>query len=327
MQAQEDVRALLLALASLKQDMTEIKKRLDGKASYIPTEEAVKGFRASLGEKTRPNTIRSFNYLLKEFIGAFPNTNICEIPAMSIEEFLAKHWGKHPGTLRQRFSQLNWFYSWCIKYSQMKGMPAFLNPCSLIELKDKQLTARPEFIPVEKIMKFLATARKEDHWLVFAILMTSGMRVSELIGDRRAAKPGLLKRDVEGRVLTILNPKSGREKELAVIPEWVAERLHEHIKDLEPNERVISLSYSTVYDVVTTHAGWVGPKFSPHYLRKWTASFWERQGEHSMVSFVLRHSGGGLESLTSRYVATMSHEEVIEKQDGCLELNRLAELV
>ena len=134
-------------------------------------------------------------------------------------------------------------------------------------------------------MKFLATAEKEEHRLVFEILMTSGLRVSELIGDKRAAKPGLLKRDVEGRVLTIYNPKSGREKELAVIPKHVADRLKKYISNLDPDERVIPLSYSTVYDVITTHAGWVGLKFSPHYLRKWCASFWEREGEHSMVSF------------------------------------------
>ena len=39
--------------------------------------------------------------------------------------------------------------------------------------------------------------------------------------------------------------------------------------------------------------------------------------------FVLRHSGGGLGSLTSRYVASLSVEEVMIKQDKLMDLEKM----
>jgi hypothetical protein len=47
-------------------------------------------------------------------------------------------------------------------------------------------------------------------------------------------------------------------------------------------------------------------------LRKWCASHWERKGEEGMVNFVLRHSSVNLKG---RYVAPLTVEEVMEKQE------------
>ncbi len=320
-QAQQ-TQALLLALVSIKNDISDLKSRLDAKTPVLSTEEAIDGFRAYLKENARPNTQRSFDYLLGEFEKGFSGQNVPEIAPVRLQELLVSRWGKGKrSVLRQTLSKLKWFYAWCVKYVQVKGMPPFLNPCDLIEVKEEMPPERPEFIPVGKMKEFLATMEDERHWVMTAILMTAGLRVSELIGDPRGGKPGLLRKDVNGRMLTILNPKSGRREELSVIPGWVAVRLTEGLKDLGPGDRVFPVSYSTIHDVIRTHAKWIGLDLRPHYLRKWAASFWSRHHEHAAANFVLRHSSTKVNDATlittlgARYIAPLSAEEVMEKQD------------
>lgn len=318
----QPAQALLLALVSIKKDISDLKDRLDAKTPVLSTEEAVDGFRAYLLENARPNTRRSFDYLLGEFEKGFMGQNVPGIAPIRLQEFLASRWGKGKrSVLRQTLSKLKWFYTWCIKYVQVKGMPPFLNPCDLIEVKIESPPQRPEFIPIEKMREFLATMVDETHWLATAILMTAGLRISELIGDNRGGKPGLLRKDVNGRALTIHNPKSGRREEVAVIPGWVAERLAQRLNNLGPGDKVFPVSYSTVYDVILTHAAWVGLDLRPHYLRKWAASFWSRHHEHALANFILRHSQTKINDATlittlgARYIAPLSVEEVMEKQD------------
>ena len=98
----EEREGLLLALASLKQDMSDIKQRLDEKKAYLSTEEAVDSFSAYLKENTRPNTGRGFDFFLEALLKTFSDRNMCVIPAVELQEFIAKYWGKkHRGTLRQ----------------------------------------------------------------------------------------------------------------------------------------------------------------------------------------------------------------------------------
>lgn len=206
-------------------------------------------------------------------------------------------------------------------------MPLFLNPCDLIDIKaDGGTASKSEFVPVERMGEFLNTMKDERHWLMTAILMTAGLRASELIGDPRAGKPGLFRENINGRVLTILKPKSGREEETAIIPKWVAEPLDNYLKRLNPDERIFPVGYSTLYDVISTHGKWLKLNLTPNYLRKWIASYWQRQGESSMTSFILRHSSLKVNDVTSVktlgwesiYVVPLSPKEVAEKQDKYL---------
>jgi len=319
--------ALLIALASIKNDIADLRGRLDAKTPVLPVEEAVEGFKAYLKENAKPNTQRSFDYLLREFEGCFRGRNLPEIPPVNLQEFLAAKWGKgKKSVLRQTLSKLRWFFSWCSKYVQIKGMPPFLNPCDLIEVKKEAPLERPEFIPVERMREFLSTMKDERHWVMTAILMTGGLRVSELIGDPRAGKPGLLRKDVDGRILTLRNPKSGRKEEFAAIPSWVSERLSEFLTGVGREDKIFPISYSTVHGVIRAHARWVGLDIAPHHLRKWCATFWNRIGEYSMTNFVLRHSSTKVNDATlittlgARYVAPLSPLEVMEKQDRLFDI-------
>lgn len=317
---------LFMALASLGKRLEGIEKRLEGKTPTLLTEEAVEGFKAYLKENSRPNTRRSFDYLLREFEKEFPGQNVPEIPPYRLQEFLGSRWGaRKKAVVRQTLSKLKWFYSWCIKAVMVKGMPPFHNPCDLIEVKSDGPPERPEFVPIERMKEFLATMKDERHYLITAILMTAGLRVSELIGDKRAGKPGLLKKDVNGRVLALSNTKSGRKGEVAVIPSWVSERLNLFLQNLGPEDKIFSISYATLHGVIRTHGKWVGLDLSPHYMRKWIATYWSRLGEYSMTNFILRHAttkvneAALITSLGARYVAPLSPQEVMEKQDRLID--------
>lgn len=327
MEQVQQQQVLLMAIASLKKDMDDIKRRLDGKTPTLLTEEAVEGFKSYLKENTKPNTRRSYDYLLEEFRKGFLGQNVSEIAPYRLQEFLAAKWGRGKrSVLKQSFSKLKWFFSWCVKYVQIKGMPPFLNPCELIEIKSIAPPERPEFVPVEKMVEFLETMKDERHWLITAILMAGGLRISEVIGDHRAGKPGLFKKDVEDRILAIRNPKSGRKEEIAVIPVWVSERLKHFLPNHGTEEKIFTISYATFHDVIRTHGKWVGLSITPHYLRKWCASFWQRVDEYAMTNFVLRHSSTKVgeatlvSSLGARYVASLSPQEVMEKQDRLFNL-------
>ncbi len=317
-----------MAFACLKKDLEDIKNELGKRTSHLLCEEAVEGFGVYLRENTKPNTQKGFNCLLKEFLKNFAGRDIVEIPPVVLQEFLIRRWGGcKDSVLKQNLILLRWFYAWAIRYCRAKGASGFVNPCDLVDIKTDVPLTRPEFLSVEDMREFLATARDKRYWLIFAILATGGLRVSELIGDLKAGKPGLRKEDINGRTLTIRQPKSGREKEVAVIPTWVEIRLKDFAQGLKASERVFSVSYSTVYDVVTSNSGRTGVRFSPHYLRKWCASYWSRQGEYAMANFVLRHSctrafGATIvTSLGARYIAPLSAEEAMEKQDKLMDLH------
>lgn len=333
MEQQIQMQTLLMAFVSLKKDMEDIKSQIRGKVPTLITEEALEGFRAYLKENVKPNTERSFSYLLGEFEKEFAGQNVPEIAPVRLQMFLAARWGKgKKSVLMQSLGKLKWLLGWCVKYVQIKGMPPFLNPCDLIEVKDEIPQDRPEFIPAEKMREFLSTAKNERHWLIFAILMTSGLRVSELIGDPRAGKQGLLKQDVAGRVLSITNPKSGRKNEVAVLPGWVEERLSVYMEKLKAGDRIFPVSYSTVYDVMRTHSKWTGLDIRPHDMRRWCATYWSRLHEYAMSNFILRHSSTKVNDATlinalgARYIAPLSVKEVIEKQDRLLVETLLAEV-
>lgn len=322
MDTNPQLNSIMMALAVLKRDLETVKGQLHKETPVLLTETAVEGFMAYLKENVRSNTARSFEYPLRMFQQAFPGENVATIAPARLQDLLAKHWGAGKrSVLKQTLSKFKWFYGWGVKYVQIQGMPPFLNPCDLIEVKDAGSIERPDFIPVEKMKEFLGTAIDKTHWLLFAIMASAGLRISEVIGDPRAGKVGLRREDVAGRIITLRDPKSGRDKEIAVIPREVAERLAEYMRGTPPGERIFKIGYSTVYDIISVRSKRTGLALTPHDFRKWCATFWNRLGEYSMTNLVLRHASTKIDSTTlisslgARYVAPLSMEEVMAKQD------------
>jgi integrase len=234
----------------------------------------------------------------------FKGRNIAEITSDEIEIFIAQNWpdGKS-GTLKQRKIQLRVFLNWVILYLKKRGAAPFQNPCELLEPVAHQME-RPEFIPVERMREFIMSGTCFTHKMIFGILATAGLRISELLTLR--------KRDISGRVLTLRYPKSGLKEEKAVIPQKLAVELKFYLRNHAEEQKVISLSEKAVFNAVKNHGLCSGLDLNPHALRKWCASYWERKGEEGMVNYVLRHNSA---KLRDRYVAPLSIEEVMSKQE------------
>jgi integrase len=163
---------------------------------------------------------------------------------------------------------------------------------------------RPEFIPVEKMREFVGSGTSFTQKMIFGILSTAGLRISELLNLR--------KKDISGRVLTLRYPKSGLKEEKAVIPQKLAAELKYYMRNHAEEQRVIPLAEKAVFNAVKNHGLSSGLNLNPHALRKWCASYWERKGEIGMVNFVLRHNSTKLQD---RYVASLTIEEVMTKQE------------
>jgi integrase len=152
--------------------------------------------------------------------------------------------------------------------------------------------------------EFIGSAPSFTHKIIFGILATAGLRISELLKLR--------KMDVSGRVLTLRFPKSGLKEETAVIPTRIAAELKFYMRNHTEEQKLIPLAEKAVFNAVRNHGLSLGLDLNPHALRKWCASYWERKGEDGMVNFVLRHSSVNLKG---RYVAPLTVEEVIGKQE------------
>ncbi len=81
---------------------------------------------------------------------------------------------------------------------------------------------------------------KQRDRLVLELMARGGMRVGEVLG--------LTPADIHGQKLVIQNPKSGKENEYIFIPQKIAERLTEYVRDevIGLNKRIFPTSYETV---------------------------------------------------------------------------------
>jgi integrase len=304
-----DPRAFNILLAGLIKRLDLIDAKLEKKVAYLSVEDAVQAYSQHLKEgKSRRGTLHrkpeNFRYLLAVFEREFKGRNIAEITSDEIEIFIANNWhDAQSGTIKQRKTQLRVFFNWVILYLKKHGAAVFQNPCELLEPVAHQIE-RPEFIPVEKMIEFIRSGTTFTHKIIFAILATAGLRISELLNLR--------KKDVSSRVLTLRYPKSGLREERAVIPSKLAVELKFYMRNHTEEQKVIPLSEKAVFNAVKNHGLCSGLDLNPHSLRKWCASYWERKGEIGMVNYVLRHNSP---SLRERYVAPLSIEEVMGKQE------------
>lgn len=294
-------RVTHVMLAAVLSRLQALEKRLDDKAPHLKAEEAVGMFRQYLEKHTkRPE---NYDFLLECFLFDFQDRNIAEITAEEIEGFLNRRWKGRPSTFNQRLTQLKGLFNCAIQLQQRRKAPVFHNPCSLVRAQ-KTIVSEPEFISIPTIQFFLRSVAGIENWAACAIMASGGLRVSEVL----KLTPG----DLDGRILTIRDPKSGRPYEHAVIPGAVALHVKLLAKDFSENQKIFEATRQYVGKMVQRHGKDMGLKISPHALRKWCATFWQRKGEDAMVAFMLRHASG---SLKDRYVAPLTVEEAMVLQD------------
>jgi len=119
--------------------------------------------------------------------------------------------------------------------------------------------------------------------------------------------------DINNRRLTLREPKSRREQEFIFIPQRVADRLKDYIreKSIQPHQRIFPICYEAAREMVAKAASVVGIHLRPHDLRRHAATDASRSGMPIEIpsKVILRHANL---STTERYLGKVSDVEAMK---------------
>jgi len=145
---------------------------------------------------------------------------------------------------------------------------------------------------------------KPRNRLILELMARGGMRIGEVLK--------LTPADVDERKLTLRDPKSGRGQEVVFIPQKLADRLKEYIreKEIKSEERIFPITYTAARAMVKKAGLLAGVHLRPHDLRRHAATFASRSGVPiELVSkIILRHANL---STTQRYLGKVSDVEAM----------------
>ena len=136
------------------------------------------------------------------------------------------------------------------------------------------------------------------------LMARGGMRISEVLK--------LSPSDIHDRRLTLKEPKSGREQEFIFIPQRLADRLKDYIREkgIQPNERIFPICYESAREMVAKAGSVVGIHLRPHDLRRHAATYASRSRTPIEIvsKIILRHAN--LQT-TQRYLGKVSDTEAM----------------
>jgi integrase len=160
----------------------------------------------------------------------------------------------------------------------------------------------------ELVDQLIYSASSARDRLILELQARCGLRIGEVLKLRVA--------DVMDRKLTIQEPKSGKESEIAFMPEQIAKRLAEYIsgKNIGPDDRLFLVCYSTVRALIKRLSDRFHVKVSPHDFRRHSATYASRNGVPlEIVSKVLlRHHDL---KTTQVYLGKINDSEAIRWMD------------
>jgi integrase/recombinase XerD len=134
------------------------------------------------------------------------------------------------------------------------------------------------------------------------LMARGGMRVGEVLEMRPM--------DIQGRKIILAAPKSGRESEVAFIPQKVADRLKEYSKEsgAVAERRLFPMSNNAARMMVRKAGRLVGIELRPHDLSRHAATFSSRSGTPIEIvsKVIMRHAHL---STTQRYLGMVTEGE------------------
>jgi integrase len=216
--------------------------------------------------------------------------------------------GTKQSTKKLRFTLLSAFFN----YIKNSVDPDFQNPCdnpALRKLFRGGKLVQFKILEKDVVDEIIFRTPNPRNRLILELMARACMRVGEVLK--------LHPKDVEDRKVTIRDPKSGKEAEVAFLPQKVAERLKRYISDngIKPEDRVFPITYAGARIVVKKAGDLVGIHLRPHDLRRHAATYASRSGTPlEIVSKVLlRHSNL---STTQRYLGKISDAEAMRWIDN-----------
>jgi len=211
--------------------------------------------------------------------------------------------GTKQNTKKLRFTLLAAFFNFIKNSVDHK----FHNPCDKSALRKLFKAGKPTQLKIlekDVVDEIIFRTRNPRNRLMLELMARSCMRVGEVLK--------LKAHDIEDRKVIIRDPKSGKEAEVAFLPQKVADRLKKYISDngVEPGDRIFSITYAAARIVVKKAGDLVGIHLKPHDLRRHAATYASRSGTPiEIVSKVLlRHSSL---AITQRYLGKISDAEAM----------------
>ena len=241
---------------------------------------------------------------MRKFDKAYGNQQITELTVDSILDFLNQLTeGCKPQTKRIRYGHLAAFFN----FIKNNIITDFISPCDsrmLRKLFRPKISVQWDILEKETVDEIIFRTIKVRNRLMLELMARGGMRIGEVLK--------LWLNDIQDRKLILREPKGGKEHEIVVIPQKVADRLRDYAtKNCKtPQDRIFPISYEAARMMVVKAGKLVGIHLRPHDLRRHSATHASRSGlPIEIVSkIILRHSNL---STTQRYLGTISDTEAI----------------
>jgi integrase/recombinase XerD len=270
---------------------------------------AIKCFSDYHRMNSKTNTIRNYELVLSRFCSKFGDRELGTITSDEILAFLTNLTeGTKQSTKRLRYSLLSAFFN----FIKSSVDPLFQNPCDTPILRKLFKEPKPtnwDILEKEVVDEMIFRTENPRNRLMLELMARGGMRVGEVLN--------MTPKDSEDRKIIIRDPKSGKEAEVVFIPQKVADRLKEYIREkgITHTERIFSITYPAGRAVVKKAGRLVGIKLKTHDLRRHAATYASRSGTPLEIvsKVILRHANL---ATTQRYLGKVSDMEAMRWIDN-----------
>jgi site-specific recombinase XerD len=270
--------------------------------------EAVDLFEQHQKSNVKKNTLRSYSKFLDHFQTRFSEQQVVSMSPDAISLFLEECTdGLSRSTRHLRYAQIKAFFNCVIEATGLN----IKSPCSAASLSKtfKMAQHRPrKILDKETVDEIIFKSGSNRDRLILELQARCGLRIGEVLNLHAA--------DISGRKLVIQEPKSGKDEEVAFMPEHISVRLAEYVasQNLSPGDRVFPVCYSTVWNLVTGLGMKLNVRISPHDLRRHSATYASRNGVPLEIisKVLLRHQDL---KTTQVYLGKISDTEAIRWMD------------
>jgi len=270
--------------------------------------EAIILFRYYQQSHHRKRRIDSYQTLLIVFEQTHGNRSLDSLQSDEMYQFL-EHFteGSAKSTRRLRYAQLKAFFNFIIDkcHHDMK------NPCDspLFSMTFRMPRQVPRtFLEKETVDEMIYNAKNPRNRLILELQARCGLRIGEFLNIKAQY--------ASERKLTIKEPRSGKEAEVAFMPEPIAKRMSDYLKanNLLPKDHIFPISYSTARMFIRKLGNKLNVSPAPHGLRRYSATYANRNGVPLEIvsKVILRHQDL---KTTQIYLGKVSEHEAIQWMD------------
>lgn len=274
----------------------------------MKVKEAISLFQYFGRSSYKRRTVESYAHLLKEFETLYGERSVESTGSDVIYHFLENITeGLAKSTRRLRYAQLKAFYNFSINQCNID----MKNPCNvpLLTKTFKMPIQIARRIPDKEVIdEMIYNTKSPRDRLILELQARCGLRIGESLKIKVS--------DISERKIILREPKSGKDAEVAFMPEPIARRLNGYIKskNLQSNDLIFPICYSTARSMIKRLGARLSVNITPHDLRRYSATYASRNGVPLEIvsKVILRHQDL---KTTQVYLGKVSESEAIRWMD------------